>query len=625
MSWYHLGNGFFINTALLMFSLLVNAWLLLLIGVTGLGRDAVMREQLAYLGLVQIFQLSSLSLLVYILTVWCEQGLLAAFTNVAKQAFAGSMLFYVFRAKTSAFSFTNDLKFGGAEYAATGRGYKLKATDFVVLFQQYARSHVWFGGHLLLLLVVALVIGVPVSPWALWSSWLVVLSLLVAPFWFNPFSFDWASNKNQAGVWWEWMWELRRAGRSKNRLWYEWNEDQLAGLVDMDEKQLGRFWSALWGLFWNLPVAVLVSFAVVSMFGHDRWYLGLAVVVGTNAVAAVLLPVSRVIDRLSLIKDASAKVRITGLLFKVILVGAACAAVGVSASGIYRELPAIVAKLVLIEFELIRLFSTTLLALFPKQPRIRRCVNAFCWVADMALGLLMLLLLFAGSLFGILTKYQATVLFSAGYAAAYLMEKALKGTEVDRITQEIKVLQQNSRQTRAADQDYLDRNNSSSSADSSKRNPVKYPRYLISQWEYSNRSEALRRGPVKADRPPAVGSAVGVESPHLDVLREGEVGVFAAEPIDSDGSSETPLESTRRSILTSQFTGLGLARRMGPREGGVGRGAQVSGQDGAGSSTQETAAAAGGQSWDTGSRRLESPHGSLRRRHLSENLSGDSI
>jgi len=40
-------------------------------------------------------------------------------------------------------------KFGGAKYAATGRGYKLQATPFMDLFQQYGRSHMWSGAHIL--------------------------------------------------------------------------------------------------------------------------------------------------------------------------------------------------------------------------------------------------------------------------------------------------------------------------------------------------------------------------------------------------------------------------------------------------------------------------------------------
>ena len=445
MSWYHSGNGFFINTALLMFSLLVNAWVVLLLALSPITGDPTMKAHLEFIGLVQILQLGSLSLLVYILTVWCEEGLIAALHNVAKQALAGSVLFYIFRGQTSAASFSSDLRFGGAEYVATGRGYKLKATDFVVLFQQYARSHMWFGGHLLLVLVVALVIHIPgVGFWSFWSSWLVVLALLVAPFWFNPFAFDWSTNKIQAIEWMDWMWEYRHAGRGK-QLWREWNEGQFAKLIDKDGKQLGRKGNCFWGLFWTLPVAVISGYAVANMFPYNdraiERYYGVIVIVAVNVVLGVLLATKQLVRQLAATTGASVFARFCGLTLNLLLMGGFVTLMGFIFVGKYENLPKIVARVVLVEFELARLLSSILIAFFPRSPRARRFVDQVAWFADMALGLLMLLVLFIGSLFGILTKYQATVLFSAGYAASYLTEKSLKGSEVDRISQEIKALQ----------------------------------------------------------------------------------------------------------------------------------------------------------------------------------------
>jgi hypothetical protein len=43
------------------------------------------------------------------------------------------MFFYVFRGQTSAAAFKSDLAYGGATYAATGRGYKLKVNLLVQL------------------------------------------------------------------------------------------------------------------------------------------------------------------------------------------------------------------------------------------------------------------------------------------------------------------------------------------------------------------------------------------------------------------------------------------------------------------------------------------------------------
>lgn len=64
-----------------------------------------------------------------------------------------------------------------------------------------------------------------------------------------------------------------------------------------------------------------------------------------------------------------------------------------------------------------------------------------CWLGDFALGLLLLLLLFIGSLFGLFTRYQAAVLFSMGYAASYLAEKRLEDSEVGRLAKELQELQ----------------------------------------------------------------------------------------------------------------------------------------------------------------------------------------
>jgi len=211
------GNGFFINTALLMYSMLVNAWLCLLLvllsGVSGVN-TSVLDESLAVVGGLQLLQLGSLSVLVYIATVWLEDGFFTTIKNVLKQFVAGtkqlasdlkpalasspqihvsgitlhgqssianrhlitwghvsggggtfcsckiahaahfpqihasseattqlvesqpttfsqpagSIFFYVFRGQTSATAFMSDLTYGGATYAATGRGYKLKVS-----------------------------------------------------------------------------------------------------------------------------------------------------------------------------------------------------------------------------------------------------------------------------------------------------------------------------------------------------------------------------------------------------------------------------------------------------------------------------------------------------------------
>ena len=103
---------------------------------------------------------------------------------------AGSLMFYIFRSQTTAYGFITDLLFGGAKYAATGRGYKLAPTSFTDLYQRFGRSHIYFGVVLFLYCSASLLAQ---RSWAIffamWAPWLVVASMLFGPFWFTPLSF----------------------------------------------------------------------------------------------------------------------------------------------------------------------------------------------------------------------------------------------------------------------------------------------------------------------------------------------------------------------------------------------------------------------------------------------------
>lgn len=63
---------------------------------------------------------------------------------------------------------------------------------------RYGRTHMWFGAHMLVLLILAVALGLKASLLVAWANILAILSLLAAPFWFNPFSLDWQNNKVSA-------------------------------------------------------------------------------------------------------------------------------------------------------------------------------------------------------------------------------------------------------------------------------------------------------------------------------------------------------------------------------------------------------------------------------------------
>ena len=54
-------------------------------------------------------------------------------------------MFAVFRSRTSAYYFSQDLKHGGAAYIPTGRGYALRHISFVRTYTAYARSHIYYA------------------------------------------------------------------------------------------------------------------------------------------------------------------------------------------------------------------------------------------------------------------------------------------------------------------------------------------------------------------------------------------------------------------------------------------------------------------------------------------------
>ncbi len=54
-------------------------------------------------------------------------------------------MFGIFRSRTSAYYFAQDLKHGGAAYIPTGRGYALKHATFVKTYTSYGRSHIYYA------------------------------------------------------------------------------------------------------------------------------------------------------------------------------------------------------------------------------------------------------------------------------------------------------------------------------------------------------------------------------------------------------------------------------------------------------------------------------------------------
>lgn len=97
-------------------------------------------------------------------------------------------------------------------------------------------------------------------------------------------------------------------------------------------------------------------------------------------------------------------------------------------------------KIIYVEFEFARFLGRFLIALAPQQQWSRRLVDSLCWVGDLVLGMVLLLGLFLGSLFGLLTRLQAAVLFSMAFSNSYMANENLKHSELGRLAKELKDL-----------------------------------------------------------------------------------------------------------------------------------------------------------------------------------------
>lgn len=88
MSWYHTGNGFFINTAITMLSVHATVWVMLLLSFLQQDNTAIQN----WLSAVQLLQLGSLSIVVYWITMVLDAGLFPSVWIIVRQFLQGKGL-----------------------------------------------------------------------------------------------------------------------------------------------------------------------------------------------------------------------------------------------------------------------------------------------------------------------------------------------------------------------------------------------------------------------------------------------------------------------------------------------------------------------------------------------------
>jgi len=225
LSFYFSGPGFYFNNACTVFAMFAFLYLQLWSHILQLDAEVPHADLLNAQWVLQLGLLLTVPILCYLAV---EHGIWHSISKFAETFITGSPFFFMFHMGTKAHYYDSTLKYGGAKYRPTGRGFVLQHEDFAELYRFHASSHLYNGFELLWGLLLLLTLGdwyVGVSQYwrTTWSLWAVMVAWLFAPFWFNPLAFDQGKLRSDVQAWLMWM---RRKDGNPLTSWEAWYEEE---------------------------------------------------------------------------------------------------------------------------------------------------------------------------------------------------------------------------------------------------------------------------------------------------------------------------------------------------------------------------------------------------------------
>jgi 1,3-beta-glucan synthase len=202
-----------------------------------------------------------------------ERGTGKALLRLGKHFLSLSPVFEVFSTQIYSNSILSNLAFGGARYIATGRGFATTRISFSILYSRFAGPSIYMGmRNLLILLYATMSLWIP----HLIYFWLSVLSLCIAPFFFNPHQFSYADFIIDYREFLRWM--SRGNSRTKASSWYGYCRLSRTMITGFKKKKLGHPSEKLSGdvpratwkavifseIIW--PICVAILFVIAYMF-----------------------------------------------------------------------------------------------------------------------------------------------------------------------------------------------------------------------------------------------------------------------------------------------------------------------------------------------------------------------
>ncbi|KAK9800796.1 hypothetical protein WJX73_005277 [Symbiochloris irregularis] len=445
MSWYHTGNGFYINCYLIMLGVYITviSWLILVVTGKqilytdwGQAYDVITGKSLA-LSSLQVGQLGALGIIMYVVECGLEQGILKMTGKVLHHFVTGSLLFFIFRARTSAYHFLEDVVWGGASYVDTGRGVPLTRLSFVQLYSDYARSHIYWAVQLFVLLLLLHLVGI-VNFWVnVWGPAFVCFTMLAAPLWFNPNCFSLQHVKEDFAAWRIWM----RDGYDPKAkcTWSRWHTNQFSKRHNSNQDLAHPFSCLLVALISKMPSAfvavMVVAFGIQTKhYGRcqtpgitcNKWTLWLLSVVCFTGFAMLLVLVQacgRRLRRLAQLTLFAGIIALSVVFARIYLPGSQS-----HGHDLYM--------LVFLDFQSILVLSQ--LAMVAEQLMhhvpggkypagyIRGAVSLTYWVADYAIGFAYFLVLFVLAHTQVAQWLQSLLLFNSTFTKHSMLGQLLK-------------------------------------------------------------------------------------------------------------------------------------------------------------------------------------------------------
>ncbi|KAL6975836.1 Callose synthase 12 [Sarracenia purpurea var. burkii] len=284
LSFFYTTVGFFFNTQMVILTVYTFLWGRLYLALSGVEASATEDNASnnkalgAILNQQFIIQLGVFTALPMIVENSLEHGFLGAIWDFITMQLQLSSVFYTFSMGTRAHYFGRTILHGGAKYRATGRGFVVQHKSFAENYRLYSRSHFVKAIELGLILIVyaaysPIATGTFVYIALTITSWLLVISWIMAPFVFNPSGFDWLKTVYDFDDFMNWIWYrggvFAKSEQSWEKWWYE-EQDHLRT-------------TGLWGKMLEIILDIRFFFFQYGIVYH------LDIAAGSKSIAVYLL------------------------------------------------------------------------------------------------------------------------------------------------------------------------------------------------------------------------------------------------------------------------------------------------------------------------------------------------